>query len=97
VAKFQGTAGILMHEDALNGDDIRTIFVNDAADGLENVPQAIRKGSVDAFHSPARNVQRFVTVEIDDAETGQARARVDSEYAFSCRQISLRFVQVRLH
>ncbi len=96
MAKFQGTAGILVHEDAFDSDDIRTIFVNDATDRLENLPEAIRKGPIDTFHSPARNVQRFVTVKIDDAETGQAGARVNSEYAFSCRQISLRFVQVRL-
>jgi hypothetical protein len=96
VTQFQGTTCVFVHEDAFDGNDIGAIFINNTTDRLEYLPEAICKRAVNTFDRAARDVRRFVTHKVDDAEASQAGARVDSEYAFSCRQISLRFVQVLL-
>ena len=86
MAQFQRTARVLVHENTFNSDYVRVKFVHDAADGFENLPQAISKGAVDAFHGSAGNVKRPVPVKINDAEARQAGARINTEYASFCSQ-----------
>jgi len=75
-----------VHKDTFNSDTIRTKLINDAADGFENLPQAVSKGAIDAFHGSAGNVKRPVPVKVNDTEARQAGARVNAEYASFCRQ-----------
>ena len=72
VAQLQRATRILVHEDALDGDDVRPILLNEAANRLENLAQAIREPTVRAFDGAARNVGRRITLKIEDSEPGQA-------------------------
>ena len=78
VTQFQCAASVLVHEYALDSDDVRPILLNEAADRLENLAQAIRETTVHAFDGTARNVGRRIALEIEDGEPGQARAWIDA-------------------
>ena len=68
--QFQRTSRILVHKHAFDRDNIRLEFIDDSANGLEDLSQAIRKLSLNAFHSAARHVQSLGAVKIDHAEAG---------------------------
>lgn len=72
VAQLQRASGVLMHEYALDSDDVRPKFLNEAPDRLENLAQAIRETTVHALDGTARNVARRVALKIKDSEPGQA-------------------------
>ena len=97
MTEFQRTAGVLVHEDALDGDDVRLKLGHDATHGFKNLPQSIGKRTVHAFYRAARHVGRRVAQKIEDTETGQARAWIDPEYASLVSQKRLKSVPVRLH
>lgn len=94
--EFQRAARVLVHENAFYGDNVRAKFINDAANGFENLAEAISEGTIDAFHGSAGDVKRPVPVKINDAEARQAGARINTEYASFCSQLSLRSVPVCL-
>ena len=89
MSQFQGAAGVLVHEYALDRDDIRAILFDDTADGFEYLPESVSECAIDAFDGSARNVLRFGANKIDDAKARQAGARIDSENATFCCQLSL--------
>jgi len=72
VAKFQGAAGVLVHEDALDRHDIGSKLPDDAANGLEDLAQPVRKATVQALDRAAGDIGRGVALKIEDAEPGQA-------------------------
>ena len=72
VPQFQCAAGVLVHENTLDGDDIRPELGDDLADGREYLPQPVCEGAVRAPDRAARNIGRPITDKIEDAEPGQA-------------------------
>ena len=78
VAQLQRTTRILVHEDALDGDDVGPILLNEAANRLENLAQAIREPTVHAPDGTARNIRRRIALKIENGEPGQARAWIDA-------------------
>ena len=87
----------IMHEYTFDRNNVRTVFFDNAADRFEYLPESVRELAVHTLNRSTGDVLHFVPVKINDAETRQARARIDTEYASFFCQISLRFLQVRLH
>ncbi len=70
--QFERTACVLVHEHTLDHDDIRRELLDDAANAVENLPQAVGERTVHAADRTAGYVARLVTVKIEHAETRQA-------------------------
>ena len=85
-----------MHEYGLYRDDIRLVFGDDPAYGLENLPEPVCELAIDAFHRTACYIGWFVMVKIEDAEASQAGARINAKYASFIRKFILRSAPVRL-
>ena len=72
VTQFQGTAGVLVHEDALDRHNIGSELRDDATNGLEDLAQPVREATIQAFDGATGDIGRGVALEIEDAEPGQA-------------------------
>ena len=94
--KLQCAAGILVHEDTLDRDDIGPILAHYLAHGFEDLPQPVRKAASSAVDRAARDVGRGIALEIENAEPGQARAWINAEYASFISQLVLKAAPVRL-
>ena len=70
--EFQRAAGILVHENAFDRHDIRSVFAHNAPDRIENLAQPVRETTVQAFNRAARPIGSRVTVKLKDTKTGQA-------------------------
>ena len=72
VTEFQCAARVLVHEYALNSDDVRTILLNQAANRLKNLAQAIGESALRAFDRAAGNVGWVIALKIENGKPGQA-------------------------
>src|SRR5690606_17599516 len=80
LTELEGAVGVAMDEDALDRDLLGRMRRDDAVDLLEDPPQtlAVLAGGPDASPSDG---PRLSADRIDDAETGDLRARIDTEDA----------------
>ena len=86
MSELQGTTGVLVHEHALDRDNIGTILVDNTANGFEYLSEPVRECAIDALDRSARDVLCFGPIKINDAKARQAGARIDSENAtFRCQ------------
>jgi len=81
MSKFQSAACVLVHKDALNYDDIGLELFDDAADGIEYLPESVRKSAILALHSAAGHINRCVTTKVEHPEAGQARPWINTQYS----------------
>ena len=88
MAQFQGTAGVLVHEDTFNGDDVGPIFCDDLTDGAKYHLQALRKLTVNAVDRTAGDVAGPITLAVQHTKAGQTRTGINSEYSLALSQKS---------
>jgi hypothetical protein len=86
MTQLQRTHRIAVDEDALDGNAIRAVLARYFRDRPKNHTQALGKRPVVAAYRAAGDVVGAFILEIHDAETGDARARIDAEYALSLSQ-----------
>ncbi len=86
--KLQGAACVLVHKDAFDSEFLRLVFSDQLFDGHEDLPQAIGKFAVGRAHCATRDKPGAIVDEVDNAESGQAGARVYAENAYAATQAS---------
>lgn len=70
--EFQRAAGVLMHEDALNNDDVRLELADDIVNRIEYLSKSIGKCAVRTLDRAAGHIGWRVALKIEHTEAGQA-------------------------
>ena len=86
LTQFQGGGSVAVHEHLLDGDLVRPVAADQIADFFEDNSEALGKAVTVDPDAAAGDVGRTIALGIDDAKSGDAGARVNTQDAWHARQ-----------